>query len=113
MLLMVGAEWGARHGAAGPRIMRIPGVRRDGDSPTRSGAHGLDRGWPAKGLQHGAVALGPRHQAVEVLGARAGGGDLGAQADRVDAGRHLAVDPERPAQVEVALDDDFDLARVE
>src|SRR3954452_15219282 len=100
MLLMVGAEWESRHGAAGPRIMRIPRVRRDGDSPTRSGAHGLDRGWPAKGLQHGAVALAPRHQAVQVLGSRAGRVDLEAQADRVEAGRRLAVDPERPPQVE-------------
>src|SRR4051794_33997799 len=109
MLLIVGADRESRHGAAGPRIMRIPGVRRDGDSPTRSGAHRFDRGWLAKGLQHGAVALGARHEAVDVLLARAGRVDLEAQADRVEAGRHLAVDPERPAQVEVALDDDFDL----
>src|SRR3954454_21557330 len=75
--------------------------------------HHLDRRWPLEGLQNGAIALGPRHEALEVLGARTGGVDLEPQADRVEAGRHLAVDPERPAQVEVAVDNDLDLARVE
>src|SRR4051812_39070863 len=76
-------------------------------------ANGLDRRWPAERLEHGAVALGAGHEPLEVLLARAGRVDLEAQADRIEAGRHVAVDAERPAEVEVALDDHLDAPRVE
>src|SRR3954447_14351996 len=77
------------------------------------GAHRLDRGRLAQRLQDGAVALRAGHEAVEVLRARVRRVDLEAHADRVEAGGDLAVDAERAAQVEVALDDDLDLAGVE
>src|SRR3954447_5795357 len=64
-------------------------------------------------LQHGAVALGPLHEALELLGARVRRVDVEAQADRVEAGRDLAVDAERPAQIEVALDDHLDSVALE
>src|SRR3954469_8151332 len=64
-------------------------------------------------LQHGAVALGPLHEALELLGARVRRVDVEAHADRVEAGRDLAVDAERPAQVEVALDDHLDPVALE
>src|SRR4051794_25580700 len=76
-------------------------------------AHRLDRRRPAQRLQHRAVALRAGHEPVEVLVARVGRVDLEAQADRLEAGRHVAVDAERAAQVEVALDDDLDAARVD
>src|SRR5689334_10264201 len=72
--------------------------------------HHLDLRRAQERLQDGAVALGPAHQSFEVLLARVGSVDLEAHADRVEPGRDLAVDAERAAEVEVALDVHLDLA---
>src|SRR5919109_483165 len=99
------ASWRQRASAAMGRALPRLGNRR--------GAHRLDRRRPAERLQDRAVALGPGHQGVELLLARAGRVDVEAQPDRGEARRHVAVDPERAAQVEVALDDDLDAVRLE
>src|SRR6187200_1372310 len=104
MAQTTGRSWRQRASAA----MGIALPSRPG-----SGADRLDRGRVAQRLEHRAVALRALHEPLEVLLARAGRVDLEAQPDRVEAGPDLAVDPERPAQVEVALDDHLDALGLE
>src|SRR5438270_11529542 len=91
-------------GGSGKRFSRPAGMHRSGGPWSRGNArHQLGRA--AQSLQHDAIALGQFQEAVDAL-LRLVSVEREGEADRVKADRRGAVDPERAAEIEIALGPD-------